>query len=149
MTKILSFVVIAPLIVILLLKASAFYEYDTKQRYIKNLVDGVAYKVKLTGVFDTEGADDLKKELEKLIKLDEKSIVMKYSTNQSISISEESIPYTQGFQLERGSTFSVSVKSANVSQFSLLQNLGVSNDENKNLRYVAKAVCCVEYAPEN
>jgi hypothetical protein len=146
MSKILAFLVLLPLIVLLLLKAVAFYEYDTKQRYIKNILDTVAYKVKITGVLTAEECLDIRDRLNKLARFDGDCIKMSYGTCENGLISDNLQAYTEGNVLYKGEVFDIYVKSADVSNLSMLYNLGVSEDESKNLRYVAKAVCRVEYS---
>lgn len=147
MSKILAFVVIFPLIAMLLFKAVAFYEYDTKQRYIKNVLDNAAYKVKITGVLTAEEYNKISIELNKIEQFQAQGIEMTYGTWTDGINFENLLPYSEGTILSKGDAFKICVKSANVSNFSMIQNLGVSEDESKNLRYFAKAVCRVEYSP--
>jgi glyceraldehyde-3-phosphate dehydrogenase/erythrose-4-phosphate dehydrogenase len=59
MNKIYAFIIIVPVIAMLMFKAVFMYEYDTKQRYIKDLVDTAAYKVKITGIFSADDYDEM------------------------------------------------------------------------------------------
>lgn len=144
MSKVYSFIIIIPLIAMLLFKGVFFYEYDTKQRYIKDLLDGTAYIVKITGVLTQDEYNRLKTNLDKYATFGNNSIILKKGiySNGNILISE---PYTLGTRLTKGDAFMIYVKSDNVSNYSRIENLGVSTDDTKNLYFKAKAVCRVEY----
>ncbi len=149
MSKIYAFIIIIPMIAMLLFKAVFIYEYDTKQRYIKDLVDSFAYKVKITGVFSQDDYDELKGKLNSIAAFEDKPgracIVLKKGKyrNGMLEYMEDYIP---GEQLEKGDAFSIFVRSSEVSNFSRIQNGGISLDDSENLYYQAKAHCRVEYA---
>jgi hypothetical protein len=144
MSKIYPFIIIIPLIAMLLFKGVFFYEYDTKQRYIKDLVDSTAYIVKITGVFTQDEYNRLKTNLNKYATFGDSSIILKKGiySDGNITASELYIP---GARLNKGDAFVIYVKSDNVSNYSRVENLGISADDAKNLYYKAKAVCRVEY----
>lgn len=144
MSKIYSFIIIIPLIAMLLFKGVFFYEYDTKQRYIKDLVDSTAYIVKITGVLMQDEYNRLKTDLNKYADFSDSNIILKKGiySNGNILASESYIP---GMRLNKGDAFVIYVKSDNVSNYSKVENMGVSMDDAKNLYFKAKAVCRVEY----
>lgn len=144
MSKVYSFIIIIPLIIMLLFKGVFFYEYDTKQRYIKDLVDSTAYIVKITGVLTQDEYNRIKTNLSKYASFGNSSIILKKGiySNGNILASE---PYILGTRLTKGDAFILYVKSDNVSNYSRIENLGVSADDTKNLYFKAKAVCRVEY----
>ena len=144
MSKIYPFIIIIPLIAILLFKGVFFYEYDTKQRYIKDLADSTAYIVKITGVLTQDEYNRLKTNLNKYATFNGSNIILKKGiySNGNILASE---PYIPGTRLNKGDAFAIYVQSGNVSNYSRVENLGVSMDDAKNLYYKAKAVCRVEY----
>lgn len=144
MNKILVFVVIFPLIALLMIKGVFFYEYDTKQRYIKDLLDSTAYAVKITGVLTAEEYADLKTKLNRFGVFDDGSIVMQKGNYMNGTLGNLS-SYTLDTRLNKGDAFLIHVKSANVSNYSRIQNGGVSQDDTGNLYYKAKALCRVEY----
>lgn len=145
MSKIYSFIIIIPLIAMLLFKGVFFYEYDTKQRYIKDLIDSTAYIVKITGVLTQDEYNRLKTNLNKYATFNDSSIILKKGiyNNGNIIALEPNIP---GTRLYKGDAFVIYVQSGNVSNYSRIENLGVSTDDAKNLYFKAKAVCRVEYA---
>ncbi|NJD02788.1 MAG: hypothetical protein FIA99_09405 [Ruminiclostridium sp.] len=144
MSKIYSFIIIIPLIAMLLFKGVFFYEYDTKQRYIKDLADSTAYIVKITGVLAQDEYSRLKTNLNKYAIFDDSSIILKKGiySNGNITASE---PYLPGTRLNKGDAFMIYVRSTNVSNYSRVENGGVSADDSKNLHFMAKAVCRIEY----
>jgi len=144
MNKIYSFIIIIPLIAILLFKGVFFYEYDAKQRYIKDLVDSTAYIVKITGVLTQDEYSRLKTNLNKYATFDNSSIVLRKGiySNGNITATE---PYIPGTRLTKGDAFMIYVKSSIVSNYSRIENGGVSKDDSKNLYFTARAVCRVEY----
>lgn len=144
MSKIYAFIIIVPLIAVLLFKGVFFYEYDTKQRYIKDMVDSAAYVVKITGVLTDEGYLDLKTKLNKFAGFEDADILLKKGTYTSGEISGL-INYNLNTRLEKGDAFLIFVRSSNVSNYSRIQNGGVNLDDTQNLYYKAKAVCRVEY----
>lgn len=143
--KIFSFIVITPLIILLMLKTVAFYEFDTKQRYIKNLLDNAAYQVRITGCFDHDDFSALKSELSKLAQLDAESLKTYYASSLEGGFEKNSSTYYLGTELQKGEFFSIEFSSMDVSNLSRLQNLGVSVDESKNLRYGGKTLISVEH----
>jgi hypothetical protein len=54
--------------------------------------------------------------------------------------------YMPGEQLGKGDAFLIFVKSSEVSNYSRVQNGGVSFDDTRNLYFKAKAQCRIEYA---
>lgn len=144
LSKIYAFIIIVPLIAVLLFKGVFFYEYDTKQRYIKDMVDSTAYVVKITGVLTDEGYLDLKTKLNKFARFEDAEILLKKGAYTDGEISDL-IDYNLNTRLEKGDAFLIFVKSSNVSNYSRVQNGGVNPDDTQNLYYKAKAVCKVEY----
>ncbi len=146
MSKIYAFLIIVPFIALLLFKGILFYEFDTKQRYIKDVADSTAYIVKITGVVTIDGYSELKTKLNKYGKFDDANIrLMKgVYTNGAIS---GMTSYILGTQLSKGDAFLIYVKSAEVSNYSRLQNGGVNPDDTQNLYFCARAQCRVEYVP--
>ena len=144
MSKIYSFIVIIPLIAILLFKGVFFYEYDTKQRYIKDLADSTAYIVKITGVLSQDEYNRLKVSLNKYGTFNNSDIILKKGSyiNGDITALQ---PYSPGTRLVKGDAFLLFVKSSNVANYSKLENGGVNPDDTKNLYFKARAVCRVEY----
>ena len=145
MNKIFAFIIVTPFIALLLFKAVAFYEYDTKQRYMKNIIDSVAYNVKITGRLDREGYDNLKISLNKLGTFNDSDIVMRkgYFGSDGTLMDNMSV-YGVNEQLSRGDAFAIYIKSSGVSNYSRIQNGGVAADDTKNLYFKAKAFCRVE-----
>lgn len=144
MSKIFSFLIIIPLMVMLLFKGVFFYEYDTKQRYIKDLVDSTAYIVKITGVLSQDEYNRLKTSLNKYGTFSDTGIILEkgiYSDGDITALQ----PYIPGTRLEKGDAFMLFVKSSNVANYSKIENGGVSPDDAKNLYFKAKALCRVEY----
>lgn len=140
--KIFVFVVMVPFIAILLFRTIAFYEYDTKQRYIKNLVDSTAYKVKITGILTAdEYANEFKADLNKLAKFEDAGIRLK----KGIYVNGHAqgwVSYSLNERLDKGDAFMIYVESTDVSNYSRLQNLGITGD--RDLKYKAGAVCRIE-----
>ena len=144
MNKILVFVVIVPVIALLMFKGIFFYEYDTKQRYIKDLIDSTAYEVKITGVLTTDEYAGLKTKLNSFAKFDDAGIILKKGNYVDGSLSYLT-SYNLNTRLNKGDAFLIYVKSSNVSNYSRIQNGGVSADDTENLYYKAKAQCRVEF----
>ncbi len=142
MNKIFSFIIIIPLIALLFLKAMSFYEFDTKQRYIKNIVDGVAHKVMITGVMTASDKDELMEKLQKLSSFENENITIKWGYMNLDGTLTNLYPYTLGNILNRGEIFSIYVQSSDESNISRLE--AGTNDENNKLFYKAKAICRVE-----
>lgn len=148
MSKIYAFVIIVPMIAVLMFKAVFIYEYDTKQRYIKDLVDAAAYKVKITGVFSQDDYDEIRVRLNKIAAFKDlpgKTCIVLKKGKYRDGLLEHMEEYTPGEQLEKGDAFSIFVRSSEVSNFSRIQNGGISLDDAQNLYYQAKAQCRVEY----
>lgn len=144
MSKIYSFIIIIPIIALLLFKGVFFYEFDTKQRYIKDLTDSTAYIVKITGVLTQDEHNYLETQLNKYAIFDDGSIILEkgiYSNGNILSPT----PYIPGTKLQKGDAFIIYVRSKNVSNYSRVENWGISEDDTKNLHFTAKAVCRVEY----
>ena len=144
MSKIYVFIVIVPVIAFLMFKGIFFYEYDTKQRYIKDLIDSMAYEVKITGVLTSDEYSDLKTKLNSFAKFDDTGIILEKGTYID-GILSNLTTYNLNTQLSKGDAFLIYVKSSNVSNYSRMQNGGVSADDSQNLYYKAKAQCRVEY----
>lgn len=142
MNKIYAFLVIIPFVVILFLKSLSFYEFDTKQRYIKNAVDGVAHKVMITGVMTVSDEDELLKKLSILGNFKTGNMSIKYGNLQSDGSIAELGDYSLGNVLDRGDFFSIYVESENESNFSRMEDN--SADEANGLHYRAKATCRIE-----
>lgn len=146
MSKIYAFVIIVPIIALLLFKGTLFYEYDTKQRYIKDISDSTAYIVKITGVLTIDGYSELKVKLNKFGKFEDVNIKLMKGVYTNGTITGMT-PYILGSQLSKGDAFLIYVKSAKVSNYSRLQNGGVNQDDTQNLYFCAKTQCRVEYVP--
>jgi len=147
MSKIYSFIIIIPLIAMLLFKGVFFYEYDTKQRYIKDLADSTAYVVKVTGVLSQNEYNRLKANLNKYRTFNDAGIILKKGVYIDGEITALQ-PYIMGTRLQKGDAFVLFVQSSNVANYSKVENGGVSPDDSKNLYFKAKAVCRVEYTWE-
>jgi len=142
MNKIYAFIIIIPLIAILFLKTMSFYEFDTKQRYIKNTVDSVAHKVMITGVMTANDKDELMDKLRKLSNFQNEDITLKCGYMRSDGTLTSLYPYVPGNLLDRGEIFSIYVQSESESVLSRME--GNPADENNKLFYKAKAICRVE-----
>lgn len=154
MGKILVYIVVVPVLLLLLYRFITLYEYDTKQRYLKDMLDSTAQKVKITGILTREDYEELKQKLNKVSRFeeensnsdDEKGIRLMKSRIYS-GIPSEFARYIPDESLNKGDIFAISVKSSDVSNFSRIHNSGVNPDDTKNLYYKAKAECRVEYVP--
>lgn len=142
MNKIYAFLIIIPLIAILFVRTVAFYEFDTKQRYIKNLLDEAAHKVMITGVMTSDDKAKLLEELKKLGSFEDGDIQLSYCYLNSDGSLSQPVIYNSGNVLDRGAMFGIYVKSRDESTLSRVN--GDSTDENKKLYYKAKALCRVE-----
>jgi len=142
MNKVYAFLVIIPLIAMLFLKTMAFYDFDTKQRYIKNAVDNVAHKVMITGVMTAYDSEELMNKLRKIGNFERESVILKYGYTEQDGALSELAPYTLGNVLDRGQIFSIYVQSGNESALSGME-INHTN-ENNRLFYKAAAVCRVE-----
>lgn len=146
MSKIYVFIIIVPFMALLLFKGVLFYEFDTKQRYIKDLADSAAYVVKITGRLTADGYSELKNKLNKFARFEDINIILRKGVYNNGNLSNLT-PYTLGTQLNKGDAFLVYVKSAGVSNYSKQQNGGVNPDDSQNLYYCARAQCRVEFVP--
>ena len=142
MNKIYAFIIIIPLIAILLFKTMTFYEFDTKQRYIKNTIDSVAHKVMITGVMTVNDKEELLYKLRKLSTFDEEDVYLRYGNIQSDGNLSSLNSYVLGNVLDRGEIFYIYVQSQDESLLSRME--GNSADESNKLLYKAKAICRVE-----
>lgn len=142
MNKIYAFLIIIPLIAVLFFKTLTFYEYDTKQRYVKNTVDSVAHKVMITGVMTVSDREELLEKLGKLGTFRANNISIKCGTIEPDGTVGRLGSYALGSVLDRGEIFSIYVESENESIFSKTE-VNSHNEENK-LHYRAKATCRVE-----
>jgi hypothetical protein len=142
MNKIYAFLIIIPVIALIFLKTMAFYEFDTKQRYIKNIVDNVAHKVMITGVMTESDKGELIEKLQKLSNFNEEDISLKCGKIQSDGSLSNLDPYVPGNILDRGEIFSIYVESKDGSTISIME--GNTADVNKKLFYKAKAICRIE-----
>lgn len=142
MNKIYAFIIIIPILAIIFLKTISFYEFDTKQRYIKNTVDSVAHKVMITGVMTSSDKDELMNKLRKLSNFKNDDITLKCGYLKADGTLTSLYPYVLGNLLDRGEIFSIYVQSGSESLLSRME--GNSVDENSKLFYKAKASCRVE-----
>ncbi len=142
MSKIYAFLIILPLIAILFFRTMGLYEFDTKQRYIKNVVDAAAHKVMITGVFTSGDKDELLDKLEKLADFREENLVVEWGAPGQEGVIPPLSPYTTGNILDRGCFFSIRVQSGDESILSKMSGDNL-NEENK-LYYRAKALCRIE-----
>jgi hypothetical protein len=156
MSKVFAFIVIMPIIVIFLFKIVMFYEFDTKQRYIKDQIDAVAYKVAMTGILTSTELDIFKTKLAGIstfntVVASNKGVKL-YKGKYTSGILQDNtwVAYNAGEQLARNApdgynAFMVAVCSSTVSNYSVIMNGGTSSDDSKNLYYKAKATCRIEY----
>lgn len=143
MSKVYSFLIIMPIIILIIVKSVLFFEFDSKQKYIKDLTDSVVYKVKITGVLTNEEYNDFKEKLNKLAEFDDASILLRRGFYYSDSIGGWS-EYVLGSKIPRGEAFKVYIQSKSVSTISKLHNGGINSDDQKNLYFKAKGQCRVE-----
>lgn len=141
MNKIYAFIVIIPLIAILFVKTVGFYEFDTKQRYIKNIVDSVAHKVMITGVMTVDDKEELMGKLRKFSDFEDDDVILECGYMESNGTLSGLSSYSLGDVLDRGEIFSIYVQSKTDSNFSKME--GSSENDNK-LFYKARAICRVE-----
>lgn len=140
MNKVYAFIIIIPLIAILFLKTISFYEFDTKQRYIKNAIDNAAHKVMITGVMTVKDKEELLSKLQKLSPFKDEDVILKCGSMDSDEISTNLSYYSLGDVLDRGQIFSIYVKSDTETDFSRMEG----SSENDKVFYKAKAICRVE-----
>ncbi len=145
MNKIFVSIIIIPFIAILMFKAIAISDFDLKQRYLKDQVDLVAYQVKITGTLTDDAYNEFLIKINKLADFSSvsSSIILKKGTYVNGVITGLT-NYTIGEVLNKGEAFLVYIKSSNVSNYSRIQNGGVSLDDTENLFYTAKAQCRIE-----
>jgi hypothetical protein len=143
MSKVISFLVIVPFMVLIIYKSILFYEFDTKQRYIKDLSDNLAYKVKITGILTPGEYNEYFTKLNKVSRFESYSVILRQGRYIDGAVSDWSA-YMPGNALDRGQAFFVYVKSADVPLYSRLQNGGVMSADDQNLHFVAKAQCRIE-----
>jgi hypothetical protein len=120
----------------------SFYEFDTKQRYIKNTVDSIAHKVMITGVMTASDKDELMDKLQKLSDFKNDDITLKCGYMQSDGTLTGLYSYVLGNVLDRGQIFSIYIQSESQSTLSRME--GNSASEDNKLFYKAKAICRVE-----
>ncbi|EPR14341.1 hypothetical protein [Ruminiclostridium papyrosolvens] len=142
MNKIYAFLIIIPLIAVLFFKTLTFYEYDTKQRYVKNTVDSVAHKVMITGVMTVSDQEELLEKLGELGTFLAGNISIKCANVQPDGTVGGLGDYVLGSVLDREEIFSIYVESENESIFS--ETEVISDNESNKLHYRAKATCRVE-----
>lgn len=142
MNKIYAFIIIIPLIAILFFRTMAFYEFDTKQRYIKNAVDSAAHKVMITGVLTNGDINDLKKELHKMGRFETEDIVLERGIIDADGTISGLNTYVPGNILNRGEVFSILVQSKEQPTLSKMEGAAAGQDE--TLYFKAKAVCRIE-----
>lgn len=142
MSKIYAFLIIMPVIALLFFKSLAFYEFDTKQRYIKNTIDTAAHKVMITGVLTDGDKEELIKDLNKLGEFGEQNVILEAGSINSNGSISGLLPYTTGEILDRGEVFRIMVQSENESLTSKIETN--SAVENRKLFFRAKAICRVE-----
>ena len=143
MSKVISFIVIVPIMVLIIYKSILFYEFDTKQRYIKDLADNLTYKVKITGILTPDEYNEFFIKLNKVSKFEPYSVILRQGRYID-GVAADWLTYMPGNSLERGQAFMVFVKSTDVPLYSRLQNGGVMSSDDQNLRFVAKAQCRIE-----
>jgi hypothetical protein len=146
MNKIYAFIIILPIISILFLKTMAFYEFDTKQRYIKNTIDSTAHKVMITGVMTAGDKEELAGKLNDLGNFENENIIVECGSMGADGSISSLRPYTVGQILNRGEIFSILVQSKNESTLSRME--GNSADGKHKLHYKAKATCRIEKKQE-
>ncbi len=142
MSKIYAFLIILPLIAMLFVKTMGFYEFDTKQRYIKNAVDAAAHKVMITGVFTTGDKEELINKLKKLADFRSENLVLEWGVTGPEGVIPPLSPYTPGNILDRGYIFCIKVQSEGESTLSKIS--GGNTNEAGKLYYRAKALCRIE-----
>ena len=142
MNKIYAFIIIIPLIALLFIKTMGFYEFDTKQRYMKNAVDSVAHKVMITGVMTSRDKEELLDKLQKLSDFGEVDVTLECGTIQSDGTIAGLHTYALGNVLDRGEVFNIYVQSKEDSILSRMES--DSTNESDRLFYKAKATCRIE-----
>ncbi len=140
MNKVYAFIIIIPLLAILFLKTMSFYEFDTKQRYIKNAIDSAAHKVMITGVMTVADKEELMCKLKKLSSFKDEDVILKCGSMELDGTLINLSYYSLGDVLDRGEIFSIHVQSDEETDFSRME--GSSGDD--KLFYKAKAICRVE-----
>ena len=140
MTKLFAFIVTFPLAFILFVKAVAFYDFDTKQRYLQNSADLLAYKAQITGVVTSSEMTEFQSKASSL--LNDASVSVAYSVgidpagNGNITWST----YSPGTQMTKGQYFKIYV----VGGQSLYSKAQVGKSSPDKVHYKAKSVVRVE-----
>jgi len=142
MSKIYTFLIILPMMAALFFKTAAFYEFDTRQRYIKNTVDTYTHKVMITGVMTEKDKGDLLEKLNRLGTFNENHVILETGPVDSYGAISTLYPYMTGDLLDRGEVFSITVKSEDESLLSEMED--ENTDGSHKLFYKAKAVCRIE-----
>lgn len=142
MNKIYAFIIIIPIVAMLFFKTMVFYEFDTKQKYIKNTVDAVARKVMITGVMTAGDREELLDKLKKFGDFGIEDIKTEYGIMQPDGTIWGLSAYTPGNVMNRGEIFSIYVQSENESNLSRMEG-DPAGDADK-LYYSAKATCRIE-----
>ncbi|QNU67137.1 hypothetical protein EHE19_000860 [Ruminiclostridium herbifermentans] len=140
MNKVYAFIIIIPLIAIIFFKTISFYEFDTKQRYIKNAIDSATHKVMLTGVMTVKDKEELMTKLQKISSFKDEDIILKCGSMDSDGTLASLSSYNLGDVLDRGEIFSIYIQSEAEANFSKME--GKAEDD--KLFYKAKAICRVE-----
>lgn len=141
MNKIYAFLIILPIIALLIFRTVAFYDFDTKQRYVKNSVDSAAHKAMITGVYTALDKSQLVKKLNQLGSFNEADILLQYGAVNTDGQLSELVPYTPGDILQRGQVFKITVMSHDVSLLSQMKN---NNEGSGKLYFKAQALCRIE-----
>lgn len=143
MSKIIAFIVIIPFMVLLIFKTVLFYDFETKQRYIKDLTDNITYKVKITGVLTQDEYNDYLSKLNKISTFKSYSLIIQKGRYVD-GLATDWSSYSPGNVLARGEAFMIFAKSEDVPLFSRSHNGGVMPADEQNLHFVAKAQCRIE-----
>jgi hypothetical protein len=136
------------MITIMFFKGIAFYEYSTKEIYLKELCDTITYKVKITGVLNYSEYNDFKTKISLLSEFNDtasqKAVRLECGEINNLGEIANIREYTPGYQLKKGDIFGISLRSSKVCNYSRLENWGVSTDDSNNLYFYAKGICRVE-----
>ncbi len=141
MNKIYAFLIILPIIALLIFRSIALYDFDTKQRYIKNSVDSAAHKTMITGVYTALDKSQLVIKLNQLDNFNEADILLQYGSVNADGQLSELMPYTPGDILQRGQVFKITVMSHDESLLSQIRN---NNEGSGKLCFKAQALCRIE-----
>lgn len=144
MSKIIAYLIIVPFIIILMINAITVFEFTLKQRYIKDCIDAVCDKVRITGVMTESDLNNLIQELNKYSDFDKsESITLRKGSYINGTLGSNTA-YVLGEKLDRGDAFYISVISSSVSNYSKIVNGGISANDAYNIYYTAKAQCRIE-----